>query len=129
MSSAPTLTDSPVTFTENETIVLDAMFDALSYGRSRVLASQLAFRVESSPVKVRDTISHLRMKGVLIASDGRGFFFPQDGKEAERTARHLWSRVRAIAAVARAFDKAREQRYGNGHTFHQQVDFVFGEGE
>lgn len=54
---------------------------------------------------------------------------PADRSEAEECSRHLWSRVREIAEVARAFDRAAADKLGIKRTTYEQVKLVFGEGE
>lgn len=96
-----------------------------------ITAKELGELLHFSERTVRQAVSDLRKRGHPIASAPNppwGFYLPANRGEAEECSRHLWSRVREIAEVARAFDQAAEG-LGVKRTRLEQQAFVFGEGE
>lgn len=72
-----------------------------------------------------------RRIGEILHIDQRspwGFYLPANRSEAEECSRHLWSRVREIAEVARAFDEA-ARGLGVRRVKAEQARMVFGEGQ
>lgn len=98
-------------------------------GHQRVSARRLAVSTGLREVLVRECIHSMRMKGYLIGSDHNGYYIPYNGIEAEATVRHLWSRVREIAKVARAMTKSMKSITGHDITQDEQLAYVFGEDE
>jgi len=96
-----------------------------------VTARFIASVVGTNERTVRQVISDLRRLGHPIASTPNppwGFYMPADRSEAEECSRHLWSRAREIAEVARAFDHA-AGGLGVKRERVEQVRMVFGEEE
>jgi translation initiation factor 6 (eIF-6) len=91
--------------------------------RSKTIALATGLR---EPV-VRECIHSMRLKGYLIGSDHHGFYVPYNGIEAEATVRHLWSRVREIAKVARAMTASMKVLTGHDITEAEQQAIVFGD--
>ncbi|MGH2627986.1 MAG: HTH domain-containing protein [Anaerolineales bacterium] len=95
-----------------------------------ITAGELAHWTQSSERAVRKTVADLRRDGYPIAStphEGGGFYWPRTLADAEECSRHLWSRVRQIADVARAFDTA-ARGLGLERGLSEQVRLVFEEG-
>lgn len=114
-----------MTFTEEEQCILDALLDA----RAPRKAERLAEIIETTQPRLREVIRELRIKGVVVCSTSDGFFLASTSSQAEKTSRHLWSRVGKIAQVARAFDRARRKKFGEGFTRSEQIEIVFGRPE
>lgn len=99
-------------------------------GRARALtAAALAGTFQTTERVIRDAISRLRTQGCLVASsptEPPGYYIPRSMAEAEECRRHLWSRVRAQAAVARAFDAAIARTFDREITVREQVQLAFG---
>lgn len=111
--------------TPMEERVVDELLPTVTGGRRR--ARTLALALECDEVGAREVVRSLRLKGVVICSDKDGFFLPTHHVQAEKTSRHLWSRVAKIAKVARAFDKARALKFGGEVNRAEQIELVFGE--
>lgn len=99
-------------------------------GRERaVTAFELSQALGASSRKVRAAVHELRRRGHPVASAVEppvGFYIPTSVEEADVCSRHLWARVREIAEVARAFDRA-AAAVGLCRSRAEQVRFVFGE--
>lgn len=101
-------------------------------GRDSAITSRRMAEILRCPERaVRQAVSELRLQGHPIASSPtkpEGYYWPRDREEAEECSRTLWSRVRAQAEVARAYDRAAEG-LGVRHGRLEQVRMVFGEEE
>lgn len=94
-----------------------------------ITAVEVAVLVGTSERYVRRAVSALRRDGYPIGSTPHGdagFYWPATLPEAEECSRHLWSRVREIAEVARAFDAA-ARGLGLQRELPEQVRLVFEE--
>ena len=100
-------------------------------GRVRAItADNLAKKVGVPERAVRRCITSLRLQGELIASSVEvpaGYYVPETRAEARVCSAHLWSRVREIAAVARAFDQA-ASAFGRQRSREQQIALIFEDG-
>lgn len=109
--------------------LVKATLEGFMQGQERVSARRLANATSLREPVVRECVHSMRMKGYLIGSDHNGFYIPYNGIEAEATVRHLWSRVREIAKVARAMTKSMKAITGHDITEDEQLAYVFGEDE
>lgn len=102
--------------------------------RDRILTTGIGGRAKAKHIAadlgikesaVREAVHGLRQAGYCIASDTYGYFVPVNTEAAKQTSRHLWSRVRAIAEAARAYDHAMGVRFGYEPSKAEQIGFVF----
>lgn len=93
---------------------------------SAITAKHLARMLGTNERTIRQLVADLRAEGKLIAStvyEPCGFFVPATRAEADECSRHLWSRVRKIAEIARQFDQS-AQKIGISRTRAEQIALV-----
>lgn len=91
------------------------LLDLLEYGLSNGKTSTaLAQQVACSPRKVREMLSELKQKGYGIGSHpDDGFYMIDTQEDAEKTLRHLYSRLTAIVQGIKATEHFCREKFGD----------------